>query len=175
MTGGGIYAVNKIAKSAEHRHNNNNSSSQNPQYNSRDNGAPANQGYWGPPGPQPRGPPQVDARYVDYQDQRQHNAGSNQNDARYARGFSAGDYQEERYAPVDGDYQYRSRQPIAPPSYYPQQGHVMEPQDQVYDQNRGRRSPVADLAGMAMQFVGSGKDSGNKGKGLDKMSEFFKK
>lgn len=173
MTGGGLYAVNKLAKTAEHRHNNS-LPQPNPQYYSRDNGVP-NQGYWAPPGPPPRDLPQVDSRYVDYQDRRQYNTGSNPNDARYAQGFSAADYEAERYTPVDGDYQYRSRQTVPPPSYYPQQGYVKEPRDQVYEQNRGLGSPVAGLAGMAMQFVGSGRDSGNNGKKLEKMSEFFGK
>lgn len=173
MTGGGLYAVNKLAKTAEHRHS---SKQSNPQYYARDNGAPS-QAYWGPPGPAPRGPPQVDARFVEYQGQRQYYPENSPNDARYSRGYSAADYEEERYAPATGDNQYQntSRQPIAPPSYYPQQGYVTETNDQVYDQNRGRGSPVAGLAGMAMQFVGNGGESGSKGKKLEKMSEFFRK
>lgn len=65
-----------------------------------------------------------------------------------------------------------------PPSYYPdqqqQQGYSSGPQE---DNSRGGGGPsdtAAGLAGMAMDFVGSGKGtSGDKGSKL--VSEFFGK
>lgn len=170
MTGGGLYAVNKLAKTVESRHNSPSPNNQNyPRDNGYENG---NQGYWGPPGQPPRGPAQ----------ERQWYPANNQNDPSAARGYSSGDYEGDRYQNAETDYQYqsRNRQALPPPSYYPQQSYA-GPQDQVYDQsydqsqNRRRGSPdVASLGNMAMDFVGR-KDSGSKGKGSKMISEFLGK
>ncbi|PMD46402.1 hypothetical protein L207DRAFT_507317 [Hyaloscypha variabilis F] len=70
MTGGGLYAVDKIAKASLNRHDN-----QVQQHTCQrcgyTNGSP--QQSWGPP---PRGGPQNDYQYGGYQDQRQFNPSS---------------------------------------------------------------------------------------------------
>lgn len=179
MTGGGIYAINKIAKTAENRHQNYQPNNQNTRGNGYANG---NDGNWGPP-PPPRGPPQNDYRYGDYPQDRQWNPSDNSNDTRFPRGYSSADFEDSKYQNAETDYQYqsRNRQALPPPSYYPQQGYSgSQNYDQSYDQsqnqnqNRGRGSPdVAALADMAMGFVGR-KNSGSKGKG-NMMSEFLGK
>jgi len=54
MTGGGMYAVNKLAKAAEHRHDNNRQQappSQAQGSRTQQDSYPQQQGYWGPPPP----------------------------------------------------------------------------------------------------------------------------
>jgi hypothetical protein len=159
MTGGGIYAVKKIAQAAEKRRE---SPAPNNQNYSRDGGY-SNQGQWGPPGPPPRGPPQADNTYGDYQQQQQQ---SYSNNAPYARGFSAGDYEDERYPVTGADFENQSRnRQIAPPSYYPQQGNERsQNQNQNQCREKNESSPVDGLVDMALDFAG--KSGGRKGRSV---------
>ncbi|KAL5331469.1 hypothetical protein ACEPPN_001000 [Leptodophora sp. 'Broadleaf-Isolate-01'] len=179
MTGGGIYAVKQLAKTAERRHDNNNNN--NNSQGSRDPGYPSQQGYWGPPGG-PQGPPPPRPYY---QDQREWSS-YNQTDERYPpRGpYGPSDSYDQKRAYREEDYQYQPRDRMAgqPPSYYPdqqqqqQQGYATGPPQE--DGSRGGVNP-AGLAGMALDFVGSGNRSGGNGKQLEKgtqlVSEFFGK
>jgi hypothetical protein len=177
MTGGGIYAVNKLAKAAENHHNNPQANSY-PQNYQRDANYPP-QGYWGPYGPQgspQRGPTPPAGYYSDNQEQRQLASppNSQQYDQSYAPGYSAGDYADSKY-PADSSYERRDQQNNLP-AYHQQPQGYLPPQNQGYDHNQNMRSssPMAGLAGMAMEFVGSGKDR-KGGKTSDRLSEFFSK
>jgi hypothetical protein len=176
MTGGGIYAVNKLAKAAENRHNN--SSPSNPRGYARDH--PRDNGYWGPPGR--CSPAQTDNYYADNQQQRQWYP-ANQNDERYLRGYSAGDYGDGKYHSAEGvfEYQERRERESQPPPYPQQQAYGLTPQGQGYNQNGrlGDPSSMGSLASMAMDFVGNEKGEGKRGKksvkGAQMISEFFGK
>lgn len=176
MTGGGIYAVKQLAKTAERRHDNQNSNNNNNRGYPSDNGY-QNQGYSGPPYPPPR---------PYYQDQRQwsdYNQGNDERSPPTGGGYGLGDYNDQKRYQNEDEYQYRQRDRMAgnPPSYYPQQqqqGYAMASQDQ--DGNRaGPSSGLGGLADMAMEFAGNGKGQGKNRKKMDKgtqmVSEFFGK
>jgi hypothetical protein len=93
MTGGGIYAVDKIAKASINR--NNNQAQHTCQRCGYTNGS--NQSGFGP-GPAPRGGPQNDYFYGGYQDQRQFSPPFDNQ-----RGFLPSNQQRPNFAPADFD------------------------------------------------------------------------
>ncbi|KAH6666668.1 hypothetical protein B0J14DRAFT_604130 [Halenospora varia] len=167
MTGGGLYAVNKLSKTAlDHR----SSSSQYPPQ-----GPPPqnqNQQYWGPPPPPPRGP-QQNAYYGDYSSQQQQNGWYPPQQGYQPRGYAEdqqymNDERKMGYQDGNGQNGYSTPPPYAQQQ---QQGYYETPQRGM----GGRSEQVAGLAGMAMDFVGSqGKGGGKKGKkGSEMIGEFL--
>lgn len=170
MTGGGIYAVKQLAKTAERRHENPTNNNNNNRDYPSDNGY-QNQGYSGPPGPPHR---------PYYQDQRQWSDFEQGNNKRAppTRGdYGPGDYNDQKRYQKEDDYQYQQRDRTAgsPPSYYLQHHAVA-----LQDGNRpGPSSGLGGLADMAMEFVGNGRAQGKDVKRADNgtrmISEFFGK
>ena len=172
MSGVGIYGINKLAKSQEFRHSNPAPNNYPRDYNNYPPQGAQGGGYWGPPGPPPRGSrqasPREDAYYGENPDQQQRQWYPPQGppDGRYARGYSA-DYEEEKYTPQDGEfaYQTRDRQYATPPPYGAQQQGY---QQQALPYEPRRSSPSAGAAGLmstAMEFVGNQQGGdGKKGK-----------
>jgi hypothetical protein len=136
LTGGGIYAVNKLAKTAESRHNPPPASY--PRQNYNPNYLP--QGYWGPPpqgyppqGQQQRGP---DGYY------------NNQPEAQWGpppNGLQAGQhaFNGNKYPPAESFYDSRAPNNNPPAYNQQQQGYnYMPPQGQGYDQKESSGSGI---------------------------------
>ena len=188
MSGVGIYGIKQLAKAQEARHSSPNPNDYPRDYNNYPpQGPQQSPGYWGPPGPPPRGarqPPREDAYYGENPDQQQRQWYPAQGpaDGRYARGYSA-DYEDEKYTTQDGEYVYqaRERQYNTPPPYGAQQQGYQPPALPYQSHGRSSSSGAAatGLLGTAMEFVGNqqagdGK-KGKKGKGSDMISEFLSK
>lgn len=167
MTGGGIYAVNKLAKTVDHRRDSPQPSSN--QY-PRDN----NQGSWGPPSPPPQRQPQADNYY--YGDNAQRGGyPSNaqgyppQQQQQQQRGYNSADSAGDKVAYDEEGWQYR---PTNPPPYasqqQQQQGYPAQARGNGQYEGQGRGSQLEGLANMAMGFLGNGEEKGKKGKKLDK-------
>ncbi|KIN01409.1 hypothetical protein OIDMADRAFT_29079 [Oidiodendron maius Zn] len=129
LTGGGIYAINKLSKAAEARHNNPPPSNYPPQ-NFNPNYPP--QGYWGPP-PQGQSPYGQHQRDPDgyYNNQPQGRWGPPPNGPQPDQKA----YGDDKYPPAEGSYDSRALS-NNPPAYYNQsQGYNNNPpQGQSYDQ-----------------------------------------
>lgn len=108
MTGGGIYAINKLTKATmEHRNGpppNNNNNNNNQNYRDFPNGDQnynGNQGYWGPSNQPPRGPPQSNNYNGNYQQQQQQQqwypSDPVSQDEQYARAVAQGGEAEAQY------------------------------------------------------------------------------
>jgi hypothetical protein len=164
MTGGGLYAVNKLAKTTEHRYDSRQHQQQqqyyDPQYQSNsyrpqphlDQGTrEGSQAYYS-----------EYPRQQQYQQQQQYHQDPSQN-GQYARGAR---YAGEEGADSDNFYRERCSNP---PPHGAQQGYQQGYQQQRLPEERGQ-SPVAGLANMAMQFVGS-----QGGKGDPKSGSLFGK
>lgn len=148
MTGGAVYAVNKISKSAVASRNNTNS----------------NRDAWGQQ--VSRGPQQTDNYHGDYQDQRHY-----QSAEQFPR-YSAADYEESKSANEGGiQHQSSERRALPPPAYYQHQQQQPEYSQATRGGNGGRQD-LAGLADMAMEFVGSSRDGG-KGKKMNSVVEGF--
>ena len=167
MTGGGIYAVNKLAKTTERHYE------QRPSNNSQQQYGPnyPPQGYWGPPLP---GQPQDGVAHW-------YPAPTNNSTSR------ALPIDNERFPPKY-DYPYESfndeRQAQTTPAYVqqPQKGYVV-PEEQNYDREQSSRrgSPLSVASGMAMEYVqngklgkGSSRKVGKEGGARDLLSQVFK-
>lgn len=151
MTGGGIYAVNKLVKSADHRYDSR--AQQQQQYYGPTQGQSNNGYYSGPPPSQdPQGSRGSPEGY--YCEPRRHGS--------YSRGPQHVDQNGERYS--------------TPPPYGAQQNYQQNYQ-QGYQQDDRSPSPVAGLANVAMQFASSkgGRGGGDGRKGSDFVSELFRK
>jgi hypothetical protein len=182
MSGVGIYGIKQLAKTQEHRHSSPNPNNYPRDYNNYPPQEPQGQGYWGPPGPPPRGPrpgqaPREDAYYGEYPDQQQRQWYPAQSQ-RPADGRYSGGYRDEKYTNQDGEYVYqaRERQYANPPAYPSQQQGYGQQQGLPY----GGASGAAGLLGTAMEFVGNqqggdGKKSKKLGKGGDMINEFLGK
>ncbi|PMD25605.1 hypothetical protein NA56DRAFT_641907 [Hyaloscypha hepaticicola] len=117
VTGGGIYAVDKIAKASLNR-NDNQAQQHTCQRCGYTNGSNQSPGWV--PGPASRGP-QNDYYYGDYQDQRQFNSSSDDQ-----RGFLPSNQQRASFPPsdveegkryLDGQYQQVHEGTATPPPY----------------------------------------------------------
>lgn len=168
MTGGGIYAVNKLAKTVDHRRNS-------PQPNSNQYPRDNNQGSWGPPGPPPQRQTQADNHYYGESTQR---AGYPSNAQGYPpqqqqqRGYDPADYASDKVAYDEEGWQYR---PSSPPPYasqqqqqQQQQGYPPQARGNGQYEGQARGSQLEGLANMAVGFLGNGEEKGRKGKKLDK-------
>jgi hypothetical protein len=150
MTGGAIYAVKQIAKTAENHHSSSNQHNQQRDFphSSADN-------YYN--------------NYPEQQQQQQWPPRTlSPSDPRIARGYSAGDYEYE-------DQARNAQGQVAPPSYYQQQQQqaYAQPQGQS-PMSGGRRiegSSMTGLVGTAMDFIGNEK----KGKKHNALTEFLGK
>jgi len=192
MSGVGIYGIKQLAKAQESRHSSPNPADYPRDYSNSPQGPQQGPGYWGPPGPPPRGArqgrgqaPREDAYYGEYPDQQQQRQwypAQGPAEPRYARGYSA-DYEDEKYTNQDGEVVYRERQYANPPAYGQQQGYG---QQALPYESRGRTSPLgggagaAGLLGTSMEFVGNQQrgdvKKGKKlGKGGDMINEFLGK
>lgn len=180
MTGGGIYAVNKLAKASEARHQNSNQQNYNP---SRDQSySPQPQSRSPPPTGYYHGPsttPQTREVYAERESRGEGYwvpAPTNPNDrAVYEREKGEREQAWMRQQEQDG---YAS-----PPAYgqgqsqqqYVPQGQI-QGNDQVYDrrgQGNGSNSSLGGLADMAMGFVEGQGQNGKKGNG-EGLSKLFK-
>lgn len=130
LTGGGIYAVNKIAKSAENRHNYPPPQNYPPQ-NYNPNYPP--QGYWAPPpqGPPPQGQQRGYPPEGYYNNQPQGQWGPPPNGPQYDQRA----YNDSRAPPGDRPYDPRGSSSNTPPAYsqQPQSYTNMPPQGEGYD------------------------------------------
>jgi hypothetical protein len=175
MTGGGLYAVNKLAKTAERRHDNRQQAPLKSQSSrAQQENYPQQQGYWGPPPPayhQDQQGPQTQSR-----GQPQYISASEYEQPQYyyqPQQQSQGQHSESRssYQPNRGmmDFDYVGAPGAQQPSSYalrnqPSQGFVRELSDSgsEYDQPRGRSSSsrgfspdqMGDMLQMATEFIG---------------------
>jgi len=156
MTGAGLYAVNKVAKAAERQH-----SSSNPNNYPRDN-PNGNQAYWGPP----HNPPQNANYYGDYQQS------PTAQDNRYPRGYSAENNYGDKPA-SEGNFQYQNRGGAPPPPAYQQQQYYQAQPQQEYGRDPTRGANVANLAGVAMEYLSDRKDDGKGKKSSSRINELF--
>jgi hypothetical protein len=163
MTGGGLYAVNKIVKTAEHRHENRQQAPLQSQGSRSQQDYPQQQGYWGPP------PPGY------HQDRQQYIASSEQEQPQYFnQPQQQGQGQSSYYQPSGNrgqlefdyvgpagaqqqSYTLRNQQP---------RGFVREMSDEeTFEQPRGRSSSsrgfspdqLGSMMKMATDFIGSRK------------------
>lgn len=161
MTGGGIYAVNKLVKTVERRERRSETQSQpSTRAYREDNGQP--QGYWGPPPPRPPFDPNS---YSNYQDQPQwYPANENVRGCPPPPGYNPQDYAEEKRRWRADDYQPQQASGDAS-RYQPQQRYAAPSQDQGFDDGAEQRrlTGMDGFAGMAMDFVG--KRGGDYGRG----------
>jgi hypothetical protein len=178
ISGVGLYGINKLAKTAEHRQS---SPSNYPPPRDYNNYPPQQgAGNWGPPpqGPRQGQAPREDAYYGENLAQQQRQWYPAQGPDGRARGYSA-DYEEEKYTNQDGEVLYQARERYTtPPPYGAQQGYQ---QQALPYEGQGRSSPsrTAALTDMAMQFVANqhedGDKKGKKGKSGDLLSGFLSK
>ncbi|KAF8849711.1 hypothetical protein BDZ45DRAFT_697353 [Acephala macrosclerotiorum] len=180
MTGGGIYAVNKLVKTAERRDRRSETRSLPSTRGYReDNGQP--QGYWGPPPPPPPPPPRPPFdpnSYTTYQDQpKWYPANDNARGYPPPPGYSPQDYTEDRHRYRADDHQPQQASGDAS-CYQPQQRYAAPSQDQGFDDGAEQRHSTG-LAGMAIDFVGKrGGDSGSRStldQGMQLASGFLRK
>jgi hypothetical protein len=173
MTGGGIYAVNKLAKANESRHNNSNynpnrDQSYSPQPQSR---SPPPSGYYHGPSTAPQ------TREV-YAERESRGEGywvpapTNANDRAV--------YEREKWEREQAWMRHQEQEGYSsPPAYgqgqsqqqYVPQGQI-QGNDQVYErrgQGNGSNTSLGGLAGMAMDFVDGQGQNGKKGEGLGKL------
>ncbi|KAE8440587.1 hypothetical protein EG329_007056 [Mollisiaceae sp. DMI_Dod_QoI] len=161
MTGGGIYAVNKLAKTAERR-----SDSQPPIRTYREDSR-QQQRYWGPPSARP--PFDQNSYYNDYQEPPQWHAVDES-----ARSYppppcysSQGNCEGKQRYRAEG---YQPQQLSSDASRDSLQPQYLSPRDQRFDDSGDQRgsSGLDKLAGMALDFVGKGGVESGRGSKLDK-------
>ena len=177
MSGAGIYAVNKIAKTAEHRHSSHNPNQYPPQT--------AQGGYWGPAPPAAPGRETRDAYYSDgqnYGDNQQPDGRywSPQRDQRALRSSSSYPPREEYYDDRKFEEVYYQadngngrNDRVNPPAYGTQRDFPPQNQQGQFER-RGAPSNVGDLADMAMRLVG-GEEGGKMGSKLSNGREIVGK
>jgi hypothetical protein len=200
MTGGGLYGINKIAKTVENRPSSPSpNSSQNPPRDAYAGLQGGQGGYWGPP---PLAPMR-DTRdayysdrdnYGDYQAQPQEGRYWYPPPPNWANGARAlpsrshppreeysddEKFEEQYYQAADGNGR---NDRVNPPAYGTQRDHPprSQMQGQVFDDGRGGRggrggpSNVSDLSDIVMSLVG-GEEGGKMGSKLGNRKEIIRK
>jgi hypothetical protein len=173
MTGGGLYAVNKIAKAAEHRNGNRQQAPPSQAQSSRaqQDSYPQQQGYWGPPPPGYH-QDQQQGQQSPSRGQQQYIAASEYEQPQYfSQPQQQGQYQDSRsyYQPTASrglDFDYVGAPGAQQQSYSLRnqrpQGFVRELSESDSYESRGRSSSargispdqIGDMMKMATDFIG---------------------